>query len=407
MDMSKTKKQLEKELETLNRSLKPGTVTIESVNDVKQIPTVSKLDMLNLMKKLHDLAQRAISHIPTDTKTTEPSSTSAMDSIMDMVKEELAKTLPNLVREGLASVETCPTKTVETETSPAVKHTLILEKITQSEEDEDSKITEDEWTTVVKKDVKETLDKVPVMRAGTNPSGTAKLHFKSKEDLAQAQEALQSKYKVTSKSEEPKMLNPKITISGLDSDITSKKVLESNILSKNVQIKKLKDDGEEFKIVFFDEADRFAVLQVSPAIRAALKIAGDKLCLGLEMYHVKDRYHVIQCYHCQCYGHTSGSPYCKSKDSDPTCFYCAGSHKSKDCTKKKDKKTEDIKCSNCCNSKNRTEKMKAGTHKASDSLCPFYIREKLKVMSRTHSSEEPKNSYQIRVKELLKKYGRV
>ena len=251
------------------------------------------------------------------------------------------------------------------------------------------------------------LLKVPVMRASTNPSGTARLHFKSKEDLAQAEEALQSKYKVTSKSEEPKMLYPKITISGLDSDITSKEVLESNILSKNEQIKKMKDEGEEFKIVFFDEADRFAVLQVSPAIRAVIKSPGDKLCLGLEMYHVKDRYHVIQCYHCQCYGHTSGSPYCKSKDSDPTCFYCAGSHKSKDCRKKKDKKTEDIKCSNCCNSRNRAEKAMAGTHKASDSLCPFYIREKLKVMSRTHASEEPKNAYQIRVKELLKKHGRV
>ncbi len=190
MDMSKMKKQLEKELETLNRSLKPGTVTIVSVNEIKQIPTVTKPDMLSLMKKLHDLARSAISHIPTDIKSTEPSTTSVMDNIMNMVKEELAKTLPDLVREGLSSVETCSTKTVETETSPAVKHTLILEKIPQSAEDTDSMITEDDWTTAVKKDVKKTLDKVPVMRASTNPSRTARLHFKSKEDLAQAEEAL-------------------------------------------------------------------------------------------------------------------------------------------------------------------------------------------------------------------------
>ena len=74
--------------------------------------------------------------------------------------------------------------------------------------------------------------------------------------------------------------------------------------------------------------------------------------------------------------------------------------------KKKEKKYGDIKCVNCVKSSNRDEKGKASTHKALDTLCPFFIREKQRVMSRTLASEEAKNMYQVRVRELLKKHGR-
>ena len=402
--MSKIKKQLKQELE----KIASPKVTIDDSAEQKQFNRKNKPDVAALFMKLYDLCQRAIGHIPTETAETSP--TTGMDNcstIMKMVKDELARTLPDLVKEGLASTEPTPDKNVETSTCPVVNHTLVIEKIATSDDETTSEITENEWVTVVKNDVKKTLNKVPVIKAGTSSHGTARLRFGSKEDLDQAQEALKSKYKVTSKSEEQKMLNPKLTLAGLDPDITSKEELETALLDKNDIIKKLKDDGEEFKVVFLDKNDRFAVLQVSPAIRAALKTKEDKVCLGLEMLHVKNRYHVIQCYHCQDYGHTSGSPYCRSKDTDPTCFYCAGNHTSKECTKRKEKKTGDIKCSNCLNSRTRTEKAKAGTHKASDTLCPFYIREKLRVMSRTHASEGPKNAYQIRVRELQKKLGRV
>ena len=144
--------------------------------------------------------------------------------------------------------------------------------------------------------------------------------------MDQAKEALQEKYKVTSKTREIKKLDPKVTIADIDSDVTSKEVLVDKLLEKNDFLKALHSGGGVFKVVFFDEKDRFAVLQVSPEIREAIKQRGDKLCLDLQQHLVRDRIHVIQCYHCQEYGHMSGSPFCKQKDSSPTCFYCAGPH---------------------------------------------------------------------------------
>ena len=167
------------------------------------------------------------------------------------------------------------------------------------------------------------------------------------------------------------------------------------------------EKGDQFKVVFLDDKDRFAVLQVSPAIREVIKKAGNRICLGLEMYPVRDRYHVIQCYHCQGFGHTSGSIHCKSKDSDPTCFYCAGKHSSKDCKDKKDRKVSVIKCSNCSKSKNQSERSACTTHKASDTLCPAFIREKERVMSRTACSLDAKNAYLSRVRDLKQRIGRV
>ena len=178
-------------------------------------------------------------------------------------------------------------------------------------------------------------------------------------------------------------------------------------MEKDEFIKNLHADGGVFKVVFFDVKERFAVLQVSPEIREAIKLRNDKLCLDLQQHLVRDRIHVIQCFHCQEYGHMSGSPYCKQKDSAPTCFYCAGAHKSKDCRNKMERKNASIKCANCEKSRNRWEKNKCNTYKASDTLCPSYIREKERIMGRTAGCEEAKNLYLQRVKELQRKYGRM
>ena len=126
------------------------------------------------------------------------------------------------------------------------------------------------------------------------------------------------------------------------------------------------------------------------------------LFLDLQHHHVRDRFHVVQCYHCQGYGHTY--KFCREKDSAPTCYYCAGSHRSDKCKRREEKH---LKCVNCASSKNRAEKLKCATHKASDSLCPFYIREKLRTMARTPGCDESKNVYHQRVKEHQRRRGRI
>jgi hypothetical protein len=102
----------------------------------------------------------------------------------------------------------------------------------------------------------------------------------------------------------------------------------------------------------------------------------------------------------------ANSMFCKGKDKDPVCFYCAGNHSSKDCNNKKSRKTAKIKCNNCSNSRSYSEKNAATTHKASDTLCPFYIRERERVMSRTIGCEPAKNLYLQRVKDLKSRLGR-
>ena len=411
-DMAEVWKKLEEELEEINNSLqqKEDTTTIVSIsylieNDVKLPTGNTAIKLINIVKELYKLANKAITHAKPDDAAPNGSPT------MDLVREELARLLPGLIKEGLAGAHQPQSSTTTGKvisTAPVVKYTLDLEKISTGSGDEtaDAKITEDDWTKVVKKDVQKSLKSVPVIKSSTSSGGTARLQFRSKEDLASAEQALQAKYKLTSKSEETKKLDPKITIFDLDADMLEKSKLEEEVLNKNEGIRKLKDQGELCKRVFLDDKERFAVLQVSPAIREVIRKNNDKVCLGLEIHRVKDRFHVVQCYHCQGYGHTSGSIYCRSREEDPSCFFCAGSHASKDCRKKKDKKLGEIKCTNCAKSKSRDERGSAGTHKASDTLCPFYIREKVRVMSRTHASEETKNMYQVRVRELLKKHGR-
>ena len=100
------------------------------------------------------------------------------------------------------------------------------------------------------------------------------------------------------------------------------------------------------KVVFYNKSERYAVIQVSPAIRESIRQNGDYVHLDLGSHHVKDRIHVIQCYHCQEFGHMVGKVYCKSKDKDPVCFYCAGNHSSKDCKSRKERKVNKIRCHN-------------------------------------------------------------
>ena len=168
----------------------------------------------------------------------------------------------------------------------------------------------------------------------------------------------------------------------------------------------LKHSLPTIKCVYFDDDQRYAVIQVSAKIRELIRKNGDCVNIDLREHHVTDCFHVIQCYHCQEFGHMADSKYCKDKDKDPTCFFCAGTHKSKDCMNKKEKKFKKMKCSNCCKSRNHSEKNSASTHKASDNLCPSFVRERAAIMSRTAGCEQAKNSYLLRTKETKSRLGR-
>ena len=382
--------------------------------------------MFKLIKELYSFSKRTLDHL---SKQTDHAGTPVQPidygQLGDLIKSQLSGILPDMIQEAVNKIDkpfydccdngdrgcsASNSNVTQEKQLPVKQHTLELEKKCDEEQlklDEDAgKITSEEWTTVVKKDVKGALKNVPVLKASST-SKLTKLHFESQDDLERAEKALEDKYRVKSKSEDRKLLNPKLTLSDLDPEMNTKEILLEEIMNKNAHVKTLVDDGEDLKVVFLSKKDPVAVIEVSVRIREAIKENGDKLCIGLERYLVKDRFHVIQCFHCQEFGHMADSPYCKSKGENATCFYCAGKHSSKDCKNKKDRKVKAIKCSNCSKSKNHSEKAACTSHKASDPLCPAFIREKERVMSRTACSTEAKNHYLARVRDLKQRLGRV
>lgn len=404
--MAERKKKLNEELQVINNSVL-GKQTIESAAVFKDLGpgNNSRESLYSIIKDLYKFSKKVISLLDESPSKEQPRSPVTADDINSLVKKQLTEVLPGLLKEALenhGSITKTTTKVVK-DKEPIKRHMIVIEK-KEDEEDEEKRITEQTWSTVVSKDVKKTLKTVPVIKAQAT-DGAAKLQFKSEADMSRAHEALKTKYKVTSssKTQEVKKLDPKLTISDLHSGIKTAEELENLIIEKNDFIKELREEGETLKVVFLDKkGGQFAVIRVSPKLREAIRDEGDKIFLDLQQHHVRDRIHVIQCYHCQGYAHTTKSPFCKQKDSTPTCFYCAGSHRSDSCNKK----DKEHKCANCAKSNNRAERLKCTTHKASDTLCPFYVREKLKIMARTPGCEESKNVYHQKVKEHQRRLGR-
>ena len=386
------------ELEALNKTGFKGEKTIESVKVLTDLQTTnsSRKDMFNLIKELYKFSKKVLNLAKPSTNVT---------NIEETIKKQLAEVLPGLLRSALSEVTTLQKKEeiIVKEAAPSARHTLTFTKPADTED-----TTPQQWSDVVRNDLQDSLRDVPLKNA-TFEEGKAILDFTSKAHMEAAQDNLSAKYTVVTKSEDRKKLNPKLMIYDVDIDVTDrpnaeerervKKELLEKLLEKNQEIKTL-HSKKPVKVVFFSKELRQVVIQVSPEIRECVKQNGDQVHLALKSHRVKDRIHVIQCYHCQEFGHMAGTSYCKKKEDSPVCFYCAGSHTSKECRSKQDKKVSKIKCHNCAKSRSYAEKGNACSHKASDTLCPFYIRERAHIMSKTAGcTEQAKNWYLQKARE--------
>ena len=398
---------MKEELERINNKGFKGKSTIESAKVLSDIDNTNKRDdMFTLIKELYTTAKKYLD-------LAKPSETTnghgIPNNLEEIIKNQLSEVLPDLLKTALSTLPAMQGQAhaVEDKRPPQDKvHTLTVEMKPEEEEGKSIPITKSEWTTVVRRDLRGTLKAVPVQKASLSSQGTATLKFSSKEHLDEAQRVLQPKYKVCSKSEDRKMLDPKLTISDIHPDVTTSEQLLEELLEKNENIRALSVGEKMIKVVFYDKKQNYAVIQVAPEIRESIRQNNDRVHTDLTSHHVRDRIHVIQCFHCQEFGHMANSIFCKGKDKDPVCFYCAGNHSSKDCNNKKSRRTAKIKCNNCSNSRSYSEKNAATTHKASDTLCPFYIRERERVMSRTIGCGPAKNLYLQRVKDLKSRLGR-
>ena len=263
-----------------------------------------------------------------------------------------------------------------------------------------------QWAEVVKPQVEKALEGVPVLNAVVN-KGSVRLSFQNEDQLKEANTVLPPALgqEVQMVTETKSLLDPRISIGDLGQDLLDKDTLTSEITSgKNEEIKKLVDQGGRVKVVHMNPAGRFAVVQVTPEIRNVIAQKGDKVFLKLRQYSVRDRYHVVQCFHCQEFGHVAGSIRCTKKDGEAVCAFCAGDHETRSCGHKKRNDTGKLNCANCQRSNNREDRRHARSHLSSSTLCPFYINERTKLMERTSGvKKESKNGYRTRAMEELKR----
>ena len=389
-------KKMEEQLKTINRSAMKFKgkkddnenkikITIQSGIFTDLESSVKRPDMFQIIQDLYTFSKNALQLTQTilgtkqATTPTEQESPDFKEIVKTQLKEVLAEVLLTILPDLLNTVvATLPKeKKTQEETKLAEKHTLTVEKKTTDTEEPEPITIADE------KEMKGSLKVNPVKNFRVSGS-TATFKFSTKDQLNKAETVFKSqdKYKVSTKSEPGKKLDPKLSIRNIPSDITNKETLLEKLLEKNEILKCSSGKDDAVKVVFFDENEKSAVIRVTAAIRESIRQNRDYI-------HIDLREH------------------CKAIDKDPTCFFCAGNHKSKDCRNKSDNNVNKIKCSNCAKSSKHSEKNSAKTHKASDNLCPSYVRERTGIMNRTAGCENAKNWYVQKTKETKLRLGRV
>ena len=258
------------------------------------------------------------------------------------------------------------------------KHVVLIENENRE------KFTEAAWNDIVKHNINDKLKEVPIRKSCVTKAGQGYMVFPNKEAQEKAQMALQNEFVVTPSTKQHYKLLPKLKIFDIFYKRGENDLLKDAILQKNYVIKQLYDGGKTLDVIFIDDDAKYAVIKVSPEIREEIMKYGS-IYIDMQAHHVRDQWHLIQCFRCQEYGHKQGSHHCKSSGSD-TCKYCGESHRSKDCRVKGDRSK--YKCSNCLKSNKAQIREGACGHTSTSRNCPVVIRELQALANRTFGIQE-------------------
>ena len=420
-EIQKTTTHFEAELQTVNKKIL-GKKTIKQCSTAQDIITESRNSreiLASTVLDLYNICERTINAITGITeqlskplkennvqnKSDDVCITQA--SLENAIKAQLQDILPNAIRTALVSVHSQINKPKENIQPSEIKdpdntkHLLLVEsKDDDLNTGKKKLISENEWVTVVRGKINDQLKDIPVQKASITKNGRAAVVLPDGESLEKAAASLGTDFNVTAISKKEVKLLPKIKIMDvkldqLQGNSEDKNVLANQIVTKNASIKALVDKGDVFEIIYHNKKEEFLVVKVAPAIRKVIQEKSNKVHIGLTICNVEDQFHLIQCFHCQAYGHKAGSPHCQRKTEKPTCLYCAKDHKSFDCTIKKQK--DQHSCANCMKSNEKHMKSNTKNHSSTDPLCPYVIMETKKVMSRTLGAEDSKNEYIKRI----------
>jgi len=194
-------------------------------------------------------------------------------------------------------------------------------------------------------------------------NGKVIIEFPNSENAQKAEKLINASDDIKYKAYVPDKLKAKMIIKNVYKDTLDNEII-SSILNKNPSIKDLVDEENKIEFVFSkstSEHFKSVIIKVDPKVRKCIYENRCKIYIGLQMCNVSDHFHVIQCFHCQRFGHKAHN--CFSKDKSPTCLYCSEKHKSKDCPTKMNKSSH--KCINCIN-----KKLSNSDHTTNSKLCP-------------------------------------
>ena len=343
-----------------------------------------KKDMLTLISETIDKKLENKCTVPLNANTVQescPSNVWGVNTTQPFTPSNETRTTPHPKANGVH-------KERKKLSNPSKKHVLLLDP------NNTELVSSDNYKKITLQDVNKAITGVNVNFCKVKKSGIVALGFEDESSKQNAEKRINqcSKMSKSFSTRSPEKQLPKVTVFNIndvlfdDCDKSDreemKSVLLKDILARNGDIKQLMDsnDNEVLEVVMLQKSMPYdnivtysAALKMSCNIRKVIHNKNNKLYVSLSRCNVVDRYHVLQCYHCQKYGHHSDK--CPTKDDKPTCMYCAGPHMSKNCLDKKQ-----TCCSNCLNSSNSAFKAKAHSHTAGSKMCPFMrsIQENIK-----------------------------
>lgn len=164
---------------------------------------------------------------------------------------------------------------------------------------------------------------------------------------------------------------PCMIFKGIDENYDHKEFI-SDLILQNDDIKTL-NEKEQNKIEHKGTIhikkynQKNLIIETTGEIRNLL-LAKKRVNLGFYQIKVEDCNPLMQCYHCQKYGHTALR--CLQINKKPKCFHCAGEHNIKECTKQH----ESPNCINCIEINLKLKTSSPTNHKSNSDQCKHRIK---------------------------------
>ena len=198
-----TYSQLQEELKEINEKIH-GKGKIKGCLNVTEMMAEtrnSRTLLAQTVLELYRVCERSVAVIESYKKppvTNDHDLNKVNADIATIVKDQLEALLPQALKNALSPFQkqtqdnTAPNslESVNKEPSTEPKHLLLVENKPENDEDRSELITEQQWTTVVKRKMKTQLKEIPVKKATLTQKGRATVVFPDEESLKKANVAL-------------------------------------------------------------------------------------------------------------------------------------------------------------------------------------------------------------------------